>query len=272
MTVIEWDKSGERVYQSGVDRGVLYLKDGTVVPWNGLTSVEDGTSSEVKAYYLDGIKILEHATPGEYSGKLSAFTYPDEFEEVLGNKAIAPGVLFYEQKPKSFNLAYRTRIANDIDPELGYKLHLLYNLHASAESHTYESLSNDPQAPEFGWSLSGTPPIGTIDGIRPTVHVSLDSRETREDLLQVVENILYGTATSDPRFPTILELRLIFGEVGGLYIIDNGDGTWTAIDPSDDFINMLDADTFEIQHADAEFTDPPLDTEYTITDTSLPLP
>lgn len=269
MAVLEWDTAGDRVYQTGVDRGVLYLKDGRVVPWNGLTSVEDNNNAEMKSFYLDGIKILDHVTPGDYSAKLSAFTYPDEFDEVVGAPQIAPGLTFYEQRSKSFNLAYRTRVGTDLDENYGYKIHLLYNVMATPDSHTFESIQENISAPEFSWTLSGTPPVGTIDGIRPTAHVSIDSNDTRSDLLELIENILYGTAGDAPRFPTILELRLMFGEVGGLYIVDNGDGTWTAIDPSDDFIDMLDSETFRIQHADATFLD--VDT-YTIQDTPLPLP
>jgi len=272
MTVLEWDKAGDRTYQIGVDKGVLYLKDGRVVPWNGLTSVEDSTSADLKSFYLDGVKILDHVTPGDYSAKLSAFTYPDEFDEVVGAPQIAPGLIFYEQPAKSFNLSYRTRVGSDLDEDLGYKIHLLYNVVAIPDSHKYDSIQENIQAPEFGWQLSGVPPIGTIDGIRPTAHVTIDSNDARDDQLVQVEGILYGTSTTEPRFPTILELRLIFGEVGGLYIIDNGDGTWTAIDPSDDFITMLDSETFQIAHGDATFIDPPDFDTYTITDTPLPLP
>lgn len=272
MGILEWDKIGDRTYQTGVDRGVLYLKDGTVVPWNGLTSVEDATSPEVKSYYLDGIKILDHVTPGDYSGKLSAFTYPEAFDQVLGVQAVSSGLSFYEQKSERFNLSYRTKIANDLDPDYGYKIHLLYNLVADPDSQKFQSLSNQATAGEFSWSLTGTPQYQTVDGIRPPVHVSVDSINTRPDILAQLEGILYGTATTEPRFPTVLELRIMFGEVGGLFIIDNGDGTWTALDPSDDFATMTDADTFQIDHANATFTDPPVNETYTITDTPLPLP
>lgn len=272
MASIEWDNVGNRVYQSGVDHGVLYLMDGTVVPWNGITSVEDTTSSDLTSYYLDGVKILDHVAPDNYSGKLSAFTYPDEFEDVLGSPQVGSGLRVYDQKPKSFNLSYRTKISNDLDSEYGYKIHLLYNLKATEDSRKFESLKDQSTAMEFSWVLSGTPPISTIDGVRPTVHVSVDSINTRPDLLQNLEDILYGTDTTDPRFPSMLEVRIMFGEVGGLFIVDNGDGTWTAIDPSNDFVTMLDSETFQIDHADANFTDPPVNETYTITDTPLPLP
>lgn len=269
MTVLEWDKVGERFYQMGVDKGVLYLKDGTVVPWNGLTSLEDNTNAELKSTYLDGVKISDHVIPGDFIGKLSAFTYPDEFESVIGAPKIAPGVTFYDQPFKSFNLAYRTKIGNDANEDYGYKIHLLYNVMAIPDSHTFASIQETVTAPEFSWSLSATPYVGSVEGVRPTSHISIDSNDTREDLLSDLEDILYGTETTDPRFPSVIEIRVMFGEVGGLYIIDNGDGTWTAIDPSDDFIDMLDTETFEIDHADVTYLD--ADT-YTITDTEVPLP
>lgn len=269
MTVLEWDKVGDRTYQSGIDKGVLYLKDGRVVPWNGLVSVEDSTDAELKSYYLDGVKILEHVVPGDFAGKLTAITYPEEFDEVLGQRVINTGLIFHEQEFKSFNLAYRTKIGSDSDENYGYKIHLLYNIRAIPESHTFQTLSDEPGVEPFSWALTGTPPISTADGIRPTVHISIDSINARPDLLEAVENILYGTEMTDPRFPTLLEMRLLFGEIGSLYIVDNGNGTWTAIDPTDSFVTMLDSETFQIDHADVTYLDS--DT-YTITDTEFPLP
>ena len=31
MTTLAWDDVGERVYQTGIDRGILFLNDGTAV-------------------------------------------------------------------------------------------------------------------------------------------------------------------------------------------------------------------------------------------------
>lgn len=249
-----------------------YLKDGRVVPWNGLTSVEDGTNPETKSYYLDGVKILDHVTPGDFEGKLSAFTYPDEFEEVIGSPDVGSGLVVHEQPSKSFHLSYRTKVGNDLSSDYGYKVHLLYNLVATPDAQKFETIGEQVSAPEFSWSLSGTPPIYAIDGVRPAVHISVDSNGPRPDLLEQLEGILYGTDTTEPRWPSMLEVRVLFGEIGGLFIVDNGDGTWTAIDPSDDFISMLNSDTFQIEHADASFTDSPFNKTYTITDTPLPLP
>lgn len=274
MTTLEWDKSGEHFFTAGVDRGVLLVHGDSPVAWNGLTSVEDGSDAERKAYYLDGIKYLESVVYGDYAGKLSAFTYPDEFEKVLGNAEITDGLFLHEQPiTKQFNLSYRNRIGNDIEGEaFGYRIHLLYNLVAVPDSVSYGSLSDQVAAEAFSWTITGTP-ASTGPAIharyKPTTHISIDSTKADPDSLQLLENLLYGTDTANPQFPTIYEVRAIFGEVGGLLIIDNGDGTWTAVDSSDDYISMIDADTFQIDFADVTYLDP--DT-YTITDTPLPLP
>lgn len=267
MTVIQWDQPGDRIYQTGIDRGVLNLMDGTLVPWNGLTGLEDGTTSELKSYYLDGIKFLEHVTPGEFVGKLTAFTYPDEFDQVLGQSEIAPGLSIHEQPTKPFNLSYRSLIGNEFDQDLGYKLHFLYNLSAIPDSFKFETAQNSISPGEFSWSLTGVPVL-TFNK-RPAVQITIDSTKVDPAMLLEVEEALYGTDDTEPHFPSMLEIRHIFGELGGLVIIDNGDGTWTAEDPSNDFITMLDADSFQIDHANAVYTD--LDA-YQISDTDTPLP
>src|SRR5436190_53438 len=158
MSTLTWDNLGDHLYQYGIDRGVLYLADGTSVAWNGLTGLDEGSDAERKSFYLDGIKFLETVTPGDFQGTLKAFTYPDEFDEILGIKEDAAGLFFHEQPTKSFNLAYRTQIGNDVTQDLGYKIHLLYNLTAIPETHAYDTLQGQANASEFSWSLSGVPP------------------------------------------------------------------------------------------------------------------
>jgi hypothetical protein len=264
MAQLVWDASGDRVYQHGVSRGVLYLQDGTVVVWNGLTGMDEGSESELTSYYLDGVKYLQNLTPGEFSGKLKAFTYPDELEEALGVTEVVSGLLYHEQPPKSFSLSYQTRVANDLDAEAGYKIHLLYNLLAVPDDASYETLGGNSSDPvEFSWSLTGTPP--QISGYRPTVHVVVDSLRTPADVLEVIENVLYGTDDSGPRFPTIGELRSLYETIGVLTIIDNGDGTWTAVDAGNQYITMDSPTQFTIAGADATMLDA---TTYTISTTT----
>jgi hypothetical protein len=257
MAVLTWDQVGDRVYQTGVDRGVLYLQDGTVAVWNGLVDIEESPNSELKSFFLDGVKFLENLSPSDFIGKLKAFTYPDEFDVVNGVAHVAPGLSYHEQPPKSFSLSYRTMIGNDVEGEkYGYRLHILYNLLATPDAIAFSTLTDSGVQPvTFGWTLTGTPPK-QVKKARPTVHVSIDSRTTPPEILQLVESQLYGTKTTAPKLPPITEIGEYFGYRGALLIIDHGDGSWTAIDESDTYIDMINATQFEINGADATYSDP----------------
>lgn len=257
MAVLEWDEVGERIYQAGVDRGVLYLHDGTVVAWNGLIDVEESPGAqELKSFYLDGVKFLENLSPSDFVGKLKAFTYPDEFDTVNGIAHVSPGLSYYEQPPKSFNLSYRTKVGNDIEGEdYGYKIHILYNIVAVPDAIAFTTKSEAVEPITFGWSLTGTPPK-QVKKLRPTVHISIDSRTTPPEILKLIESQLYGTKKTAPNLPPITEIGEYFGYRGALLIIDHGDGTWTAIDESDTYVDMIDPTQFEINGADATYLDP----------------
>ena len=263
MTTITWDRVGERFFQTGIDRGVLYPHEGPGVAWNGLTSVEDGSVGDNRSLYMDGVKYLEQMSPAEYAGKLKAFTYPVEFEDISGIERAAPGLLYYDQPPSSFDLTYRTRLGNDVDgTDLGYRIHILYNIVANPDPYVIETFRDPTRPTEFTWSLAGTPPV--VKGYRPTVHISIDSTEIDPDILQTIEDILYGTGTTDPWLPSISEIRDLFETLGALIIVDNGDGTWQAIDAGNEYISMIDATTFRIANADATYLDA---TTYTISST-----
>lgn len=259
MTAIVWDQVGERVYQAGVDRGVLYLVDGEVttlaVPWNGLISVEESSDSELKSFYLDGVKFLENLIPGDFQGSLKAFTYPEEFDDINGIANPASGIYYHNQPSKSFNLAYRTKIGNDVDgTDHGYRIHILYNVIAVPDSFGFETFQeSDIQPVQFGWKLSGTPT--KIHDLRPTVHISMDSTKTPPPIFKMLEDMLYGTATQDPYLPSMHDISRFFGFQGALVIVDNHDGTWSAVDESDTYISMLDPTTFQIDGADATYLD-----------------
>jgi hypothetical protein len=253
VAILVWDDTGEKIFQTGISHGVLYLHDGRSVVWNGLVGMDESSVSEFKSLYHDGVKFLEILSPGDFSGKLKAWSYPDEFNELVGIIDLADGLEYYEQRPKSFGLSYRTRIGNDIDPEFGYKIHLLYNLLANSDSSSFGTISESPTAAQFSWTLTGTPP--KISGHRPTVHVAVDSTKTDPDVLQLVEDQLYGTAISNPSLPPFQQLLEYFGLLGALIIVDHGDGTWSAIDESGGYITMLNDTTFQIDHADAVYLD-----------------
>lgn len=266
MATLVWDEIGERTYQAGVDRGVLYLHDGTAVPWNGLTNIEESSNPELKSFYLDGVKYLENLLPGDFVGKLKAITYPDEFDSVNGIVDVASGLSYYDQPSSSFNLSYRTKIGNDVaDLDYGYKIHILYNVIANPEAHSFETLGDSGTKPvEFSWSLTGTPV--KILRFRPTVHISIDSRKTPAYILEILEGKLYGTDVNNPSLPSIKEVAELLGYIGELIIVDYGDGTWVAIDESDTYITMINNTTFQIDEANATYLD--ADT-YTISSTNV---
>ena len=248
MTALVWDSVGDRVFQTGVDRGVLYLPDGSGVPWNGLVGVTETPSREVKPFYLDGVKYMEHHVLGEFNGELRAFTYPDEFDEINGI-AEDDGVFFHDQPPQSFGLSYRTLIGDDVEGIAhGYKIHVLYNLMAAPTNNAYESLANVVTPLVFAWNLSGVPVA--YPGRRPTVHISFDSTKMEPALLAVYEEQLYGSLETEPSLPSMVELL----SLDAITIIDHEDGTWSAVGP-DELITMTDDTTFEITEVDAEYSD-----------------
>jgi hypothetical protein len=204
MSILEWDKIGERFFETGIDRGVLYTVDGAAVPWNGLTNVAENTTSEVKEFWLDGVKYLDHHVPGSYSAKMEAFTYPDVLDELTGIALYAPGVYLHDQKAKIFHLSYRTRVGNDIDSELGYKIHVIYNVMALAAAPSMSTIGENVEPSKFSWDLSGTPP--QMFGARPTAHIHLDSRELDPTLLEDLEILLYGSEETDPNLPLMVDL------------------------------------------------------------------
>lgn len=253
---LAWDQVGERRYETGVDHGVLYLHDGRVEVWNGLTSVEESSDTEIKDYYLDGVKYLEVFTPGDFSGKLKAITYPEIFDSINGVVSLNPGFAYYNQPAKSFDLSYRTKKGNDLDGiDHGYKIHILYNVFANPDASTFNTIGESVEPVEFAWTLTGTPPVIKGVGIKPTVHVSLDSVTTPPDVLRILEAQLYGTDLSNASLPSLQEIAEYFGYVGALIVIDHRDGTWSAIDEADTYITMLDPTTFEIDNADATYLD-----------------
>ena len=207
MSRLEWDQVGERKFQAGVDRGVLYLSD-VVVPWNGLTGVDESFNQKSQPYFQDGVKYLDYQVLGNYEATLKAFTYPDEFDRCLGIESNGNGMSFHDQLPQPFGLSYRTLLGDDISGlGSGYIIHVLYNLLAQPSSSSYSSVGGSITPMEFSWNLTSTPEI--VPYQRPTAHVSIRSSDVDGDRLALFEEILYGSDVSDPYLPTISELTSV---------------------------------------------------------------
>jgi hypothetical protein len=217
MTALVWDEVGQRTFETGVDRGVLYYRYETgqdVVPWNGLVSVVEHPGGSSKPYFMDGIKYMERFNPGDYSATLQAFTYPDELDFLIGTPDFVPGMRLHDQGARLFDFTYRTKIGNDLDGvDHGYKIHIIYNVLAIPSDYTYATIGKDPTVTPFQWELKGTPDASWF-GIRPTGHISIDSREIPEESLTIIETLLYGDADTDPGLPIMYDLLSMFGSTG----------------------------------------------------------
>lgn len=238
MPELVWDRVGERTFETGLSRGVLYLSDGSGVVWNGLVSVVESFNAESSPVYFDGMKIQDGIIPGDFSATMTAVTYPDEFVEIEGLAGPKRGMFYGDQMPKTFGLSYRSQIGNDLEgAEAGYKLHILYNLTAVPGDKTYASQSSDPSLMEFEWTITGVPE--EIPGFRPTCHIILDSRDYDPWLLEEIEDMLYGTLALEATQIPMQELIEYVNTWYRVQIIDNGDGTWTANTDREGFISFV---------------------------------
>lgn len=195
MSRIVWDQSGDRLYETGVDHGVLFPVENNVygmgVPWNGLTQVTESPSgAEATALYADNIKYLNLMSAEDFGATIEAYTYPDEFAECDGSAAVSTGVMIGQQERKAFGLAYRTKVGNDQNDNLGYKIHLLYGAKASPSERAYSTVNDSPEAITFSWELTTTPV--NVAGRKPTALLTVDSTKVTEANLKKFEDILYG--------------------------------------------------------------------------------
>ncbi len=206
--LLQWDQAGERVYETGVDRGVLYIPDvngdfNDGVVWNGLVNVSESPSgAEATPQYADNIKYLNLVSAEEFGATIEAFTYPDEFGQFDGAVEAQPGVLLGQQNRGQFGLAYRTLIGNDLEgTDHGYKLHLIYNALAAPTEKAYATVNDSPEAITFSWELTTTPV--TVTGYKPTASIVIDSRVVTPADLTALEAILYGddVGPTQPRLP-----------------------------------------------------------------------
>lgn len=244
MTKLAWDQSGARFFETGVDRAVFYPRSGAGVAWNGLIGVEETpVGGDSESYYLDGVKYLDESSPEEYAAGIEAYTYPEEFALCDGMASFGMGLYVDHQPRQSFGLCYRTRIGNDIQgQDHAYKIHLVYNALASPNSRGYKTIGDSADPLTFKWNITTTPV--QVVGHKYTAHIVLDSRETYPTLLSLLEDMLYGTESTEPRLPTASELASLFDV--WMKVIDHGDGTWS-ITCSDDDLTINSDGTFSLQ-------------------------
>jgi hypothetical protein len=261
MARLTWDNVGERYFETGLDRGVLYSLDGLGVVWNGLISVDESpTGGEPDPIYQDGVKQYNKSTLEEFEATITAYTYPDEFMKYDGQASVGSGLLLDNQERQAFNLSYRTRSGNDVEgADFGYKIHILYNAYVAPAEKEYETFGESLELMDFSWDIS-TLPV-SVGGDRVSSHFVIDSTKTNKYMLRAFEDILYGTESMAPSLPSPEDLVALFtSDWFTLTITDNGDGTWTASGP-DEVVSMIGPDEFQISWDSAIYFD---DNTYTV--------
>ena len=213
MSKLVWDQSGKRLYETGVDHGVLYpIQTGGVyskgVAWNGLTAVTESPSgADVNDIYADNMKYLGLVGAEKFGATVEAYTYPDEFAECDGSIELVKGATIGQQNRKVFGMVYRTVIGNDVDGnEHGYKLHLIYGALAAPSEKGYTTINDSPEAITFSWEVSTTPV--NVTGFKPTACVIIDSTKVDAGKLKALEEILYGKDPTGPETEDGVDPRL----------------------------------------------------------------
>lgn len=216
MSKLVWDQVGERLYETGTKKGVLYPFESNAyakgVAWNGLTAVTESPSgAEATAIYADDIKYLNLRSAEEFGATIEAYTYPDEFAECDGSAYIAPGIKIGQQKRKMFGFSYTTTLGNDTEgDDHGYKIHLVYGATASPSEKSYQTINDSPEAITFSWEVATTPV--EVKGFKPTATLEIDSTKVDADKLTALEDILYGTENAEPRLPLPDEVVALVGK------------------------------------------------------------
>jgi hypothetical protein len=215
MTALTWDQTGQRRYETGVDHGVLYKPNSSGnydvgYAWNGLVSVTESPSgAESNPQYADNIKYLNLVSAEEFTATIEAFTYPPEFAEHDGSATPQPGINVGQQSRKPFGLSYRTRIGTDLDSDAGYKLHLIYGCQAAPSEKAYTTINDSPEAITFSWEVTTTP-VNAGAGLKPASSLEIDSTQVDETALAALEDMLYGTAGTDPELPLPEDVIALF--------------------------------------------------------------
>ena len=208
MSKLVWDATGKRFYETGVDRGVLYVQkaDGTYdngVVWNGLTGVtESPDGAEANDLWADNIKYATLRSTETFGATIEAYTYPDEFAECDGSVVYSPGVYIGQQSRKPFGFCFCSQIGNDTatEDDDGYKLHIIYNATASPSERSYETINDSPDAMTFSWEITTTPIA--VAGYKPVSEIIIDSTKCDKTKLTTLLDLLYGTENSESTLPT----------------------------------------------------------------------
>lgn len=210
MSILQWDQTGSRKYENGVQKCVLYPMSSASYPvgvaWNGITAInESPDGADVTDLWADNIKYGTMRAAEKFGGTIEAYTYPDEWEECDGSATPISGVHVGQQTRKTFGLCYRTEIGTDSDSAAGYKLHVVYGATASPSERNHETINDSPDATTMSWEFDTIPAAfsaaGSYSTLKPAAHIVFDSMVLGSSIMTALESVLYGTATSSAYLP-----------------------------------------------------------------------
>ena len=219
MAKMVWDQIGERLYETGVEQAAIYPVSAeggydTGAAWNGLTAVTESPSgAEPTPLYANNKKYVELMSAEEFGGTIEAYTYPDEFAECNGEKAVVPGFTVGQQTRKPFGMVYKTLIGNDTEgTKHGYKLNIVYNARVTPSEKANNTVNDSPEAATMSWEFSTTPV--EIEGYDPSAKLTFDSTVIAKEKLAQLEAKLYGDADAEPTLLMPDEIIALIGTAG----------------------------------------------------------
>lgn len=225
--LIEWGKADERYFHHGIDRGVAYVANQPPMPWNGIAGLDEAGGGTHTILYRDGQVILSDVEPGDFEGSLTVYQYPDGLSGHLGIPQVAPGLFADNQRPKPFNLSYRSLVGSGTSGDMfGYQIHLVYNAIATFGVKSRRTLTDTPDMMVFTLDLKCTPI--RVGPLRPSAHYIIDTRFLQPNVVLQLESILYGSGEIVGAMPNPNQLYDLMAFGSAIIYTDHGDGTWTA--------------------------------------------
>lgn len=217
MAKLQWDQVGQRLYETGVSKAVLFPQksDGTYdkgIAWNGIVSVtkspDGGADNPI---FADNMKYISLTSAENLNGSISAYTYPEEFEACDGSNEVNPGLFIGQQTRVPFALAYITIVGNDTQGNAyGEKLHIIYNAKVAPSERAYETVNDSPSAITFSWSFTTTPVDLSDVGLNASGGIVIDKSSVDPAAWTSILEAIHGTTgispIGDPNLPTIQEL------------------------------------------------------------------
>lgn len=247
-----WDNPSDRIYEIGLDRGMFYGEDNKGIAWNGLVGVNENPNFESQPLFQDGIKYGNQITKSDFAYSIEAFTFPDEVLEYEGTEIDSSGISVYDQVPRPFGLSYRTLKGDASNPDLGYKIHILYNLIAISDAIERSTINEETSPLTFKWNAVATPV--RQGATRPHAHVTIDSTKIDPVKLRNLETILYGSYFNDPTLPDLGTMLELADDGYAIVILDLGNGYWQA-SGSDEDVFYIGETRFQIDNVTAVYLD-----------------